>query len=476
MSELDYIPLTTELQNLITTDQAWNYNIVPKSAYNGSIEFYAEEKNINPSIKEELEVLFGKNISLVPSDAVQKTLVKYYRKNNQSTFQKPRQLGSIKDDFLQTLIAEAKSLGSSDIHIESYEEKCRVRIRIDGLLVERLIISKDEYPVLINKIKINANLDIAEKRLPQDGRIFFSSGGMKFDIRVSVVPTLHGEKVVLRLLSNDAADIDIHQLGFPVIELENYLEGIKKPTGIILISGPTGSGKTTTLYATLKLLNKEKTNIVTAEDPIEYTLEGINQVQLKESIGLTFASALRTFLRQDPDIIMLGEIRDGETAEMAIRASLTGHLVLSTIHTNSAWGIVTRLVDMGVAPFLVASTLNTLVAQRLLRLLCNECKQKEVFRQELFPKNFTPTKDVHEHYVAKGCEHCHYTGYKGRKAIYEVIPVDAELATCIKNGIFTVDEQLKKRNIKTLMENAFDLFDKGATTIEEVYPYLLSSY
>ena len=260
-----------------------------------------------------------------------------------------------------------------------------------------------------------SNLDIAEKRLPQDGRINFKHQNQQFDIRVSVLPTLHGEKVVLRLLNNDATDIDLKKLGFSKLDLDNYLQGVKRPNGILLISGPTGSGKTTTLYATLKLLNKETRNILTIEDPIEYTLEGVNQVQLKESIGLGFASALRTFLRQDPDVIMVGEIRDTETANMAIRASLTGHLVLSTIHTNSAWGTVSRLMDMNIPPFLVASTLNTTVAQRLVRLLCPKCKKETPFDTELYPRQFKPYQAVHFHFLPNGCEECYYTGYKGRK-------------------------------------------------------------
>jgi type IV pilus assembly protein PilB len=223
-------------------------------------------------------------------------------------------------------------------------------------------------------------------------------------------------------------------------------------------------------------LNKEKSNIITIEDPIEYTLEGINQVQLKESIGLTFAGALRSFLRQDPDVIMLGEIRDGETAQMAIRAALTGHLVLSTIHTNSAWGTISRLTDMGVPSFLLASTLNTTVAQRLLRLLCVECKQEKEFDNNQFPKTFNPPRKIQKHYVTKGCDQCHYTGFKGRKAIYEVIPIDFELADHIKSGQFSVEELLKQRNIKTLRDNAFELFEKGLTTIDEIYPILLNAY
>lgn len=470
--------MTLDLQHLITTQQAWHYNVVPKSVNKNCIEFYIDEHTYSSDLVHELEVLLGKQIILekIASPVIQKTLGKYYRKN--STQGTAKSVVNIQkaDDFLQTLISEAKNLGSSDIHIEAYEEKCRIRIRIDGLLIERYIINRSEYPGLVNKIKIKANLDIAEKRLPQDGRIFFNNDGAKFDIRVSVLPTLYGEKIVLRLLSNDSANINIEELGFSKIELNDYLEGIKKPHGILLISGPTGSGKTTTLYATLKILNKEKSNILTIEDPIEYTLEGINQVQVKEDIGLTFAKALKTFLRQDPDVIMLGEIRDAETAQMAIRAALTGHLVLSTIHTNSAWGTISRLIDMGVPPFLIASTLNTTAAQRLLRVLCTHCKQKENFSSALFPKSFKPIRDVIQHYIAKGCEHCHYTGYKGRKAIYEVIPVDYELADHIKNNHHSVSTLLKEKNIKSLADNAFEMFEKGETSVEEVYPILLNSY
>ncbi len=476
---MDHISLTIDLQQVITPEQAWHYNIVPKSVHGATLEFYVDQDKQSNSLLQELEILLGKVVVLEKTESlvIQKTLGKYYRKQNERTDSRRTEVDIKKaDDFLQTLISEAKNLGSSDIHIESYEDKCRVRIRIDGLLIERYALNRADYPSLINKIKIKANLDIAEKRLPQDGRIFFNNDGIKFDIRVSVLPTLHGEKIVLRLLNNDATNINIESLGFSEKELLDYTEGIRKPNGIVLISGPTGSGKTTTLYATLKILNKEKTNILTVEDPIEYTLEGINQVQVKESIGLTFASALKTFLRQDPDIIMLGEIRDAETAQMAIRAALTGHLVLSTIHTNSAWGTISRLADMGVPSFLLASTLNTTVAQRLLRMLCPECKEKTAFDTVLFPRSFKPLRVVTEHAVPKGCEHCHYTGYKGRKAIYEVIPVDYELADNIKKNNFGVGELLKERNIKTLMENAFELFEKGDTSLDEVYPILLNSY
>ena len=480
MIEADYISLTVDLQHAITPQQAWHYSIIPKYAEgNKQLILYISEDKYHHHLTDELEMLFGKTIILEKAavHVIQKTLGKYYRNTNTHAAIKQVSTGNVKaDDFLPMLIAEAKSLGGSDIHIETYEEKCRVRIRIDGLLIERYTISKMDYPSLINKIKIKANLDISERRLPQDGRIFFNSDGQKFDIRVSVLPTLHGEKIVMRILSNDAANIDMDYLGFGERELYDYLEGIKKTRGLILISGPTGSGKTTTLYATLKVLNKEKSNLTTIEDPIEYTLEGINQVQVKENIGLTFASALRSFLRQDPNIIMLGEIRDSETAQMAVRVSLTGHLVLSTIHTNSAWGTVSRLADMGVPPFLLASELNTSIAQRLMRLLCIECKEEKSFDERLFPRTFKAPRVVHSHYIAKGCEHCYYTGYKGRKAIYEVIPIDYELADNIKNNTFSIEELLKERKIKTLRENAFELFEKGITSVDEIYPILLNNY
>lgn len=460
---------------LLTPEQAWHYRIIPKSIGNDNLSFYIDETAFNSGINNELEVVFGKSIILEKIDwaRINKTLSKYYRidhNKNASIAAK-----GTHDDFLLNLIAEAKGLGSSDIHIEIYEGKCRIRIRVDGMMVERYIIQKEEYPSLINKIKIKANLDIAEKRLPQDGRIFFVVGeDKKFDIRVSVLPTLHGEKVVLRLLSNDATNIDICKLGFTEFDLENYLEGVKRPNGIMLISGPTGSGKTTTLYATLKLLNKETRNILTIEDPIEYTLDGINQVQLKESIGLNFGSALRTFLRQDPDVIMVGEIRDPDTASMAIRAALTGHLVLSTIHTNSAWGTISRLIDMGIPSFLIANTLNTTVAQRLIRLLCTDCKKEEAFSDILYPKQFAPFRLVSKHSIAQGCEKCFYTGYKGRKAVYEVIPIDATLSKQIKEGQYDVSELLKERKIKSLSENVFELFESGKTSLEEIYPLLFN--
>lgn len=469
--------LDTGLMQLITADQAWYYSIIPKKAVNGQIEFYIDQTKPLNDIRDELEVLFGKKIILekAETDFIFQTLGKHYRKSTGNKKSHAQNFGFTpnSDDFLLNLIETANSINSSDIHIEIYQEKCRIRLRIDGKLIERYVLEKNDYPAIINRIKIKSNLDISEKRLPQDGRIYFNHNDEKFDIRVSVLPTLYGEKIVLRLLSKDATHIDINNLGFFPEQLNDFLEAIRKPNGIVLISGPTGSGKTTTLYATLRILNMEHSNILTIEDPIEYTLEGINQVQLKESIGLTFASALRTFLRQDPDIIMLGEIRDGETAQMAIRAALTGHLVLSTIHTNSAWGTISRLIDMGVPSFLLANTINLTVAQRLIRLLCPDCKKELALDESLYPKGYIPAKKLLTHSTAQGCESCFYTGYRGRKALYEVIPLDQELTASMKSG-GNISEILKRKKIRSLSDVAFELISEGITSIEECYPLLMN--
>jgi type IV pilus assembly protein PilB len=462
------------IADYISSKQARLYKIIPFKFEDKLLHLYSSRSSEFSKLKLELEILLGIGVALHFLDEFefQVLLDKMYPSDRHDSRGKNTFYTGDPDLFLNSLIAEARSLESSDIHIEAYEKGCRVRIRIDGQLVQRYLIEKDKYPSLINKIKIVANLDISEKRLPQDGRIYYQFKETKFDIRVSTLPTLHGEKVVLRLLNNDSANIDINLLGFDDVDLVNYMEGIKRPNGILLISGPTGSGKTTTLYATLKLLNVSTRNILTIEDPIEYTLEGVNQVQVKDAIGLTFASALRHFLRQDPNVIMLGEIRDSETAHIAIRLALTGHLVLSTIHTNSAWGTVSRLIDMGVPPFLIANTLNTTVAQRLIRLLCPKCKRKSLFDDASFPKRYKSARKVEYHYIAEGCVYCHNTGFSGRKAVYEVLPVDEELSEAIKNSSFKIDNLLKSRKIKTLSENAFGLFENGLTSLEEIYALL----
>lgn len=461
--------IATELQQLISAEQAYHYNIIPHAQHNGTLSFKSDCWK-DSQLQNELQILFGKEIILLEetSENIQKYLNLNYRKGDPISSQL-----SYSEDFLSNIINEAKSVGSSDIHFEIFENTRKVRFRIDGKLIERYLITKNEYPKIVNQLKIKAGLDIAEKRLPQDGRINIKNSFGEFDIRVSSLPTLHGEKIVLRLLSKDTTKIELDSLGFTPEELLKYKQSVKSENGIILISGPTGSGKTTTLYATLKLLNTDEVNVLTIEDPIEYTLEGINQVQLKENIGLDFAKALRTFLRQDPNIIMVGEIRDVDTANMAIRASLTGHLVLSTIHTNSAWATISRLIDMGVPPFLIASTLRVSIAQRLVRKLCNHCKMLSEITEDLFPENFTIPKELNTHYSAVGCSKCYHTGYLGRKAVYEIIPITKELIEPIKKNVLEMDEYLKEKNIRTLKENAINLVIQGETSIDEIYSLLL---
>ncbi len=461
--------IKTELQQLISAEQAFYYRIIPTSQHQGNLQFKTDHKD-QTALRSELEIILGKQVSLTndSSENIQKYLHLNYRKPKT---QSSEQL-NYSNDFLLDIIHEAKSIGSSDIHFEIFEKKSRVRFRIDGKLIERYLIPTVEYPSIVNRIKILAQLDISEKRLPQDGRIKIQTEFEDYDIRVSALPTLFGEKIVLRILSKDSTVIDLDNLGFTGIELKRYKESLKNPNGIILVSGPTGSGKTTTLYATLKLLNTDTANILTIEDPVEYTLEGINQVQLKENIGLDFSRSLKSFLRQDPDIIMVGEIRDIKTANMAIRASLTGHLVLSTIHTNSAWATISRLIDMGVPSFLIASTLKVSIAQRLIRKLCNDCKQLHSIDSGSLPKNSNFPKNIKQHYKAVGCEKCYHTGYSGRKAIYEIIPISKELIENIRNNKLEIDEYLEKNKIATLKINAINLISKGITSIEEVYSIL----
>lgn len=464
--------ITTELAQLISSEHAYQYRIVPVSKNEHQWVFKTDANSII-ELSQELTIVLGQKIKLEKESKnnIQKYLETNYRKRTLNQGQKSL---TYSEDFLLNIIYEAKEIGSSDIHFEIFEKQARVRLRIDGKLMERYVISLEEYPKIINRIKIMASLDISEKRLPQDGRINLTTETEDFDIRVSSLPTLHGEKLVLRILSKNNVHVSLDNLGFTKQELKTYITAVQKPNGIVLISGPTGSGKTTTLYATLKLLNNNSRNILTIEDPIEYTLEGVNQVQLKQNIGLDFASTLRTFLRQDPDIIMVGEIRDVDTANMAIRASLTGHLVLSTIHTNSAWATVSRLIDMDIPSFLIASTLNVSVAQRLVRKLCNNCKKSR--SQTFFGNKFDGVKELKEietHFEAIGCPNCYQTGYQGRKAVYEIIPITEELVNNIKDKKLEINQYLKENHIATLKTNMIQLVKEGITSVEEVYPFLI---
>ena len=335
--------IPTEIVQLFASAEAWNYRLVPYDRRDGVVLCAGERGRDYASASQEIEVLSGFRIRVEPvgSDELSLLLNRYYRREGTRPISgRTADLSRIGSGqgFLTDLIGEAFDEYASDIHFEPYEERCRIRLRIDGKLIEKYVLDRSGYASIVNQIKIMANLDISERRLPQDGRILYHRGDRKFDLRVSSLPTIYGEKVVLRLLTRHAELLELSNLGFSERQLADYESAIARPHGMALITGPTGSGKSTTLYATLRRLNRESGNILTIEDPVEYTLEGVNQVQLKEEIGLTFGAALRTFLRQDPDIIMLGEIRDADTAAMAIRSSLTGHLVFSTIHTNSGCG------------------------------------------------------------------------------------------------------------------------------------------
>lgn len=456
--------ITTELQQVITAEQAYHYKVIPIGEDKQSLTF--KSSNASSSIiKRELNILLGKEIILqgAEEDWINEALkVNYHRVRLSLSAEL-----SYSEDFLRRVIEEAHNLGSSDIHFEAFEHRYRIRFRIDGKLIERYVVAETDYIKQVNRLKIMAGSDISEKRLPQDGSIHTTVQDKEIDIRASFLPTLYGEKVVLRLLSKDALSLSLDALGMNSTELKNFRRGIQQPHGLILICGPTGSGKTTTLYASLKELNTEDNNILTIEDPIEYTLDGISQVQLQENIGLDFTKALKTFLRQDPDIIMVGEIRDTQTAQMALRASLTGHLVLSTIHTNSAWGAITRLIDMGVPSFLITSTLQVSAAQRLVRLLCDSCKVQQEYTQQGDP--YELSQDINIHYTERGCEQCNFTGFNGRIAVYEILPITDELAVFIREGVRSIEEYHKRNNIRTLRDNALELVKQGSTSIKEVY-------
>lgn len=375
--------------------------------------------------------------------------------------------------FVNLMLREAISRRASDIHIEPYENSLRVRFRIDGVLYEVLKPPLSLKNPVVSRVKIMSRLDIAERRLPQDGRIKLKlSNEREMDFRVSSLPTLFGEKVVLRLLDKTNLQLDMTRLGFEEEPLQVFKGSIHKPFGMILVTGPTGSGKTTTLYSALHELNSPEVNISTAEDPVEFNLQGINQVQVHEEIGFTFAAALRSFLRQDPDIIMVGEIRDLETAEIAIKAALTGHLVLSTLHTNDAAQTVNRLINMGVEPFLVANSVNCIIAQRLARKLCLKCRGQieppaEALRDLGIKMEEIGTFPVYE---ARGCEECGNTGFKGRVALYEVMPIGEELKELILAGApaTALKREAIRLGMDTLRVAGLNKLRKGVTTINEV--------
>ena len=371
--------------------------------------------------------------------------------------------------LLNALLSEAIKEGASDVHIETFEDRVAIRFRVDGILREVLVPPRILAPLIVSRIKVMAKLDIAEKRLPQDGRITLRIGGRAVDVRVSTMPTNHGERAVLRLLDKQSSHLDLAELGMEP-KMERLLRDlITRPHGIILVTGPTGSGKTTTLYAALTLLNDKKRNILTVEDPIEYDLTGIGQTQVNSKINMTFARGLRAILRQDPDVVMVGEIRDLETAQIAIQASLTGHLVLSTLHTNSAIGAITRLDDMGVEPFLLSSSLSAVIAQRLMRLLCPRCKKSAPAAVSECNLMGTSAENAPLIYHPVGCEYCRNTGYAGRSSVCEIIAIDDELRTMIHDG--ASEQKMRKHSrvqFPSLRQDGYRRVLRGDTSLEEV--------
>ncbi|MFH1437455.1 MAG: type IV-A pilus assembly ATPase PilB [Pseudomonadota bacterium] len=375
--------------------------------------------------------------------------------------------------LVNMIIFNAIKKESSDIHVEPYEKFLRIRYRIDGVLHEEMKPPLKLKNAIVSRLKIMSSLDIAERRLPQDGRIKLKIGKEKeMDFRVSVLPTLFGEKVVMRILDKSSLQLDMTKLGFEAQPLEQFKEAIYKPYGMVLVTGPTGSGKTTSLYSALTELNRITHNISTSEDPVEYNLPGINQVQMHEEIGLNFATALRSFLRQDPDIIMVGEIRDYETAEIAVKAALTGHLVLSTLHTNDAPSSITRLLNMGVEPFLVTASVNLIMAQRLIRKLCVNCKQEvNPGKRAMMAAGFTESElEEFTPMGAAGCKTCSDTGYKGRIALYEVMPFDEELKEMVLQGASSSElkAEAARKGMATLRRAGLNKIKEGVSALDEV--------
>jgi type IV pilus assembly protein PilB len=503
---LKFYEIDPTVIKLIPQDTASRYQVIPLSRV-GSVLTIAMTDPTNVFAMDDIKFMTGFNVEPVVASesAIGEAIARFYGGNtgNHEELSKMMKDLAMDDQELELAADEAEmdtatleraaeeapiiklvnliltdsvKRGASDIHLEPYEQEMRVRFRIDGVLQTVMAPPLRLKDAMTSRLKIMAKLDIAEKRLPQDGRIMikYKADGKKkeLDFRVSTVPTLYGEKIVMRLLDKENLRLDMTKLGFEQESLTKFQRNIEKPYGMVLVTGPTGSGKTNTLYSSVAQLNQVDTNIMTAEDPVEFQLAGINQVQMKEQIGLNFAAALRAFLRQDPNIILVGEIRDFETAEIAVKAALTGHLVLSTLHTNDAPSTISRLMNMGIEPFLVATSVNLICAQRLVRRICSGCKTElEVPEQALIDAGYTPeeVKTV-KIYHGKGCTTCNKGGYKGRTGLYEVMEINDELRELILVGASALE--LKKKAIEqgmiTLRRSGLIKVSLGQTTMEEV--------
>jgi len=495
--------LSPELIRLVPAKTAHMYQCLPVSLQDSTLQVALADP-LNVSRVDELGFLLKKDIQLVIADPtqVQRAIEKSYPQESESVSDVLKELGAdteiakeateveVLDDaalmerfanqapivrFVNLVIFQAVQDRASDIHFEPFENEFKIRYRVDGALYEMSPPPKHLALPVISRLKVLANLNISERRLPQDGRISYPMGNRTIDLRVSTLPTQFGESVVLRVLDRSAVNLEIESLGFPKYLYDYTIEAIQRPNGIVIVTGPTGCGKTTTLYSCLRRVNTIDSKLLTAEDPVEYDIEGIMQVAINESVGLTFSKALRSFLRQDPDVIMVGEMRDLETAQISIQASLTGHLVLSTLHTNDAPGAVTRLVDMGVEPFLISSTLVAVIGQRLVRTICKNCRTPfEPTENQLALLNLSP-HDLGEKsfYYGRGCSTCNDTGYKGRKGIFELLVINDAIRALINERAPTVVMRQKaiEMGMVTLREDGLRSIFDGATTIEEVVKY-----
>lgn len=493
--------ITQDMIAAIPPSTARMYGALPVGVFGSSIQVALVEP-LNPSKIDELAFTLRKDIQQVVADpaAVEKALAKYYGDASESVTDILKELGSDGDlakeaadaaagavevtevanetpivRFVNLVIMQAVQDRASDIHFEPFEDEFKIRYRVDGALYEMAPPPKHLALPVISRIKVMANLNISERRLPQDGRISIPLGNKQIDLRVSTLPTAFGESVVLRILDRTSVTLELESLGLPKQIFDSVIEIINQPNGIFVVTGPTGSGKTTTLYSCLRKVNALDTKLLTAEDPVEFDIEGIMQVAVNEAQGMTFGKALRSFLRQDPDIIMLGEMRDLETSQIAIQASLTGHLVLSTLHTNDAPGAVTRLIDMGVEPFLISSTLMGVLAQRLIRTICKNCRTAfEPTENQLKLLNLSP-HDVGDKmfYYGRGCANCHDTGYRGRKGIYELLVISEPIRHLINERApsVVIRQKAMELGMVTLREDGLRNIYDGATTIEEVLKY-----
>jgi len=504
---LEHTTLQPEAIKAVPASMARMYQVVP-CRFEGNILTLAVSDIPSPAIADEMAFVLSCSIDFVvaPADEIAETIVRLYGEENESVTELLSALESdLKnsdelvrridetdghydiDDlehaasstpvirFVNLVLYQAVKDRASDIHFEPFEHEFKIRYRVDGALYEMAPPPKQLALPIISRIKVISGLNIAETRLPQDGRIQLTVAGRTIDFRVSTLPTQFGESVVLRVLDRSNVQLNIDNIGFPDDIKQSFLEDITKPNGIIIVTGPTGSGKTTTLYAALQHINTPEIKILTAEDPVEYDVDGIIQLPINDAIGLTFASALRAFLRQDPDVIMVGEIRDTETAQIAIQASLTGHLVFSTLHTNDAAGAVTRLIDLNVEPFLISSTLEAVLAQRLLRSICTHCKKPFQPDREVLELLNLPPRQVGDRpfYFGEGCPACNQTGYSGRRAIFEYMRINDALRAAIidRQPSLVLRDKAIEMGMRTLREDGIRCILDGCTTVEEVIQY-----